>query len=326
MAAKVIELKIAGNKAFQAGDFHKAVAAFGEAIALDDTNAVLFSNRSAAFNALAYYQAAHADAVKTVALRPEWAKAYCRLGSALHGMGKLEASLQAYADGLQYEPTNSACKEGIASVKKQQDKKATILKEAVRNPPPPATAATTPGRIPSAPCYLRGAQIVAATLQQLHRELDTGDHVRSATEEPAEFNVPQRLLYFARPLLQGSDVAWLQSSTQTPLLRLLSPFPSSITDPLTSLVSELNFLGYWSGPVNGVLGPQSVRALMEFQRSCHLVQDGVFGPNTLYALRKCLQQQETAFVEDAATRNFAIPRCAVTPPYARGIGCCKCRC
>ena len=38
----------AGNAAFAAGDWRAAIDAFGRAIALDETNHVLFSNRSAA--------------------------------------------------------------------------------------------------------------------------------------------------------------------------------------------------------------------------------------------------------------------------------------
>jgi hypothetical protein len=38
----------AGNAAFSAGDWRAAIDAFGKAIALDETNHVLYSNRSAA--------------------------------------------------------------------------------------------------------------------------------------------------------------------------------------------------------------------------------------------------------------------------------------
>ena len=137
LATKVDELKDAGNKAFQAGDFRKAVSFFGEAIAHDSANAVLFSNRAAAFIALEGQVAAYADAAKTVALRPDWAKGYCRLGAALHGLGKLEASLQAFADGLHYEPTNTACKDGMANMMKLiQGKKESMLPKGEGRPPP----------------------------------------------------------------------------------------------------------------------------------------------------------------------------------------------
>ena len=66
LGCRASELKDAGNKAFQAGEFQKAIDNFGEAIALDSSNHVLFSNRSAAFASLKNYQAAHADATKTV--------------------------------------------------------------------------------------------------------------------------------------------------------------------------------------------------------------------------------------------------------------------
>ena len=228
LATKVDELKDAGNKAFQAGDFRKAVSFFDEAIAHDSANAVLFSNRAAAFIALECHEAAHADAVKTVALRPDWAKGYCRLGVALHGLGKLEASLQAYADGLQYEPTNTACKDGMANMMKllQGKKESMLPKGEGRNPPPSASTATAtttatpqqPRRVPSLQhCGSIGRQVTQRLVQRLHEELETVIAKAVQTDDPNEFNIPQRVLYFARPFLQGGDVAWLQSGIRTRL-------------------------------------------------------------------------------------------------------------
>ena len=55
-------LKDQGNKAFQAKDYDKAIDLFTQAIAIDPTNHVLFSNRSAAHAGKKDYAAALEDA------------------------------------------------------------------------------------------------------------------------------------------------------------------------------------------------------------------------------------------------------------------------
>ena len=61
-----------GNAAFSAGQFPEAVKFFSEAIAVDPSNHVLFSNRSAAHASQGDYAAALEDARKTVELKPDW--------------------------------------------------------------------------------------------------------------------------------------------------------------------------------------------------------------------------------------------------------------
>lgn len=58
-------------------------AVFSLAIECDPTDAVFFSNRSACYASLDDYPNALADAQKAVALKPDWSKAYSRLGLAL---------------------------------------------------------------------------------------------------------------------------------------------------------------------------------------------------------------------------------------------------
>jgi hypothetical protein len=58
---------------------------FTACIALDGSNHVYFSNRSAAHAALADWGAAAADAARTTALKPDWAKGWARRGAAAMG-------------------------------------------------------------------------------------------------------------------------------------------------------------------------------------------------------------------------------------------------
>ena len=63
-----------GNAAFSAGRFPEAAEHFSAAIALDPSNHVLFSNRSAAHASMGQYSQALEDARKTVELKGDWPK------------------------------------------------------------------------------------------------------------------------------------------------------------------------------------------------------------------------------------------------------------
>ncbi|KAI9218530.1 hypothetical protein BC828DRAFT_399541 [Blastocladiella britannica] len=112
------DFKTLGNKAFSAQNFDEAIKHFTSAIALDASNHVLYSNRSAAYASLREFDKARADAEKTVTISPKWAKGYSRLGAAHHGSGNLDAAREAYSKGLEVEPTNALLAKGLADVEK----------------------------------------------------------------------------------------------------------------------------------------------------------------------------------------------------------------
>eukprot|EP00042_Codosiga_hollandica_P056623 m.819433 g.819433 ORF g.819433 m.819433 type:complete len:617 (+) comp59392_c0_seq2:1050-2900(+) len=106
-------LKDLGNKAFSAKDFNAAIKHFTDAIALDGSNHVLYSNRSASHASLNNFDQALHDANKTIELKPDWAKGYGRKGAALFGQGDHEAARDAYKEGLKLDPTNAQLREGL---------------------------------------------------------------------------------------------------------------------------------------------------------------------------------------------------------------------
>lgn len=71
---QVLELKNKGNDALAAERFEDAVRFYTEALALDDKNHVLYSNRSAAYAKSEQFEKALEDAEKTIQLKPDWAK------------------------------------------------------------------------------------------------------------------------------------------------------------------------------------------------------------------------------------------------------------
>lgn len=92
-------MKEQGNKALTEGNFDEAIKFYTEAINLDPSNHVLYSNRSAAFQKANRFEEALQDAEKTVELKPDWPKGYSRKGSALFSLQKYGESFDAYQKG-----------------------------------------------------------------------------------------------------------------------------------------------------------------------------------------------------------------------------------
>ncbi|XP_060529156.1 stress-induced-phosphoprotein 1 [Cylas formicarius] len=117
---QVTVLKDKGNAALGANNIEDAIKFYTEGINLDGKNAVLYSNRSAAYAKANRYDLSLKDAEKAIELKPDWAKAYSRKGAALAYLGKLDAAIATYEKGLQLDPNNSQLKEGLSEVKAQK--------------------------------------------------------------------------------------------------------------------------------------------------------------------------------------------------------------
>jgi N-acetylmuramoyl-L-alanine amidase len=80
----------------------------------------------------------------------------------------------------------------------------------------------------------------------------------------ASWQLGDRLLFLTAPNLRGDDVADLQT--------------------------RLGRIGFDCGRVDGILGPDTARALHDFQSNCGLVADGTCGPVTLQAIERVSRQ------------------------------------
>jgi tetratricopeptide (TPR) repeat protein len=107
------QAKAKGNDAFQAGDMKVAVKYYSSAIAVDATNATYLSNRAAAYMHMEMYPRALEDARRAVALRPAWAKAHHRVGTAAYALGRFGEAIDAFRAGLKVEPADEALLSGF---------------------------------------------------------------------------------------------------------------------------------------------------------------------------------------------------------------------
>ncbi|KAI9821110.1 MAG: Hsp90 cochaperone [Pycnora praestabilis] len=117
-------LKAEGNKLFAEKKFEESIDKFSQAIEIEPSNHVLYSNRSGAYASLKDFEHALEDANKVTEIKPDWAKGWGRKGAALHGEGDLLGSHDAYEEALKLDPANAQAKSGLASVKRAIDAEA----------------------------------------------------------------------------------------------------------------------------------------------------------------------------------------------------------
>jgi len=72
--------KKTGNEHMSSKQYDKAIDAYTQAIALDPSHAVYYSNRAAAYSSKGDHLSAVGDAEKAIAVDPSFVKGYSRLG------------------------------------------------------------------------------------------------------------------------------------------------------------------------------------------------------------------------------------------------------
>ncbi len=108
--------KTEGTKAWQSGNYPRAIQHFSEAI--DHTSSsnkellkILYSNRSAAWLKVNKASEALSDGEKCVSLDNQWTKGYTRKGDALYALKRYTDAYNAYNAGLRVDANDSTLKE-----------------------------------------------------------------------------------------------------------------------------------------------------------------------------------------------------------------------
>jgi tetratricopeptide (TPR) repeat protein len=111
------ELKAQGNAALQSENFTEAIQFYTQAIDIDPSNHILYSNRSAAYAKTNEFANSLNDAEKTIELKNDWPKGYSRKGAALELLDKYDEAIVTYEAGLKVDPTNQQLNDALANCK-----------------------------------------------------------------------------------------------------------------------------------------------------------------------------------------------------------------
>jgi len=122
---KAEEAKLRGNAAINAKDYDGAIAAYSEALSLssDGPNShVYYSNRAAAYCYQNKYQESVQDCLASVALAPDYVKAYSRLGLSYFFLEQYAEAVDAYEKAAELEPDNKANQDSLRQARNKLKK------------------------------------------------------------------------------------------------------------------------------------------------------------------------------------------------------------
>lgn len=111
-----LEAKERGNVAFREGNFPKAIEEYEEAIKRDPTNAPYYNNLAAAFLKMGVFNDAKKMVEKSLELDRNYVKAWAKKGDIEFYMKEYHKAMDSYRAGLQIEPDNALCRDGLRKV------------------------------------------------------------------------------------------------------------------------------------------------------------------------------------------------------------------
>ena len=115
--------KLEGNDKLQASDYAGAIACYDQAIEMSPSGPnthIYLSNRAAAFTHLKDFDKASADCSAAIALKPDFAKAYSRLGHAQLSLGLVEEAQKSAERALELDPSNGVALVTLEKIRAQQ--------------------------------------------------------------------------------------------------------------------------------------------------------------------------------------------------------------
>ena len=113
----VSSIKSKANALMKSGKFLEAIMEYSRGIALQPSNAVLYSNRSLAFLKLSQYFFAIKDAENAIRLVPEWSKGYYRKGQAEYGAESYSLAVATFKRGLTMCPGDEILTKALTDAK-----------------------------------------------------------------------------------------------------------------------------------------------------------------------------------------------------------------
>lgn len=130
------KLKQDGNSFMTSKKYDEAITAYSQAIELDPTNPIYYSNRAAAYSSKGDHLSAIGDSEMAISVDPSFVKAYHRLGHAQYSLGDFKAAADAFSRGLALDPNNAGLKTGLKNSQDRITDDNTTTNEASSTPPP----------------------------------------------------------------------------------------------------------------------------------------------------------------------------------------------
>ncbi|KAL3934523.1 MAG: hypothetical protein SGBAC_009774 [Bacillariaceae sp.] len=117
--AKAEEAKQRGNEFFRNKEWPKAVAEYEEAVKRAPKNAPIRNNLSAALCKIMDFNGARREIEKALEIDQKYVKAWARKGDIEMVMKEFHKAMDSYKAGLELDPSNATCKQGLQKVTAQ---------------------------------------------------------------------------------------------------------------------------------------------------------------------------------------------------------------
>lgn len=108
-----------GNAAFREGNFPQAIEEYEEACKRDPKNAAYHNNLAAAYQKMGLFNDAKREVELSIELDRNYVKAWAKKGDIEFFMKEYHKALDSYRAGLQIEPENPLCKQGLVKVQQK---------------------------------------------------------------------------------------------------------------------------------------------------------------------------------------------------------------
>ncbi|VEU44721.1 unnamed protein product [Pseudo-nitzschia multistriata] len=116
---KAQEAKQRGNDFFREKKFPEAIKEYEEAVKRAPNDAAIRNNLSAALTKIMDFNGAKVQVEKALELDPKYTKAWARKGDIEMAFKEYHKAMESYKNGLEIDPKNAACKDGLQKVTMQ---------------------------------------------------------------------------------------------------------------------------------------------------------------------------------------------------------------
>jgi len=104
--------KLKGNDCFKKGDWANAVKFYTEALKRNPNDAKIYSNRAACYTKLNAFDLTIKDCDSSIAIDPNFVKAYLRKANVLKAMGQAQKAMDVYSKAMELDPNSEEAKNG----------------------------------------------------------------------------------------------------------------------------------------------------------------------------------------------------------------------